>query len=51
LSYALDTLANLHNLWRRPIHIETVLDGTRTILSFDGSEHSTQKCGEEDHDA
>ncbi len=26
-NYALDTLTNLHRLWGRPVHIETVLDG------------------------
>ncbi len=42
-SYARDTLANLHRLWTRPVHIETTLDETRTILSFDGSEHTSKK--------
>ncbi len=46
--YAHDTLANLYTLWGRPVHIETVLDGTRTILSFDGGEHQTEACGEVD---
>ncbi len=46
MDYAHDTLANLHTLWRRPVHIETVLDGSKTILSFDGSEHQTETCGE-----
>ncbi|MBI3839492.1 MAG: SpoVR family protein [Planctomycetia bacterium] len=45
-SYALDTLVNLHRLWTRPVHIETVLDGAATILSFDGTEHKTEKSGE-----
>lgn len=45
-NYALDTLVNLHRLWRRPIHIETVLDGTRTVLSYDGSQHTTEKSGD-----
>jgi len=45
-NYALDTLVNLHRLWRRPIHIETVLDGTRTILSYDGSQHTSEKSGD-----
>jgi stage V sporulation protein R len=45
-TYALDTLANLQRLWRRPVHIETVIDGTTTILSFDGSEHTSEKSGE-----
>jgi len=46
LGYAQDTLANLHRLWGRPVHIETVLDGTSAMLSFDGSEHKTEKQGE-----
>jgi len=41
MTYATDTLANLYQLWRRPVHIETVLDDHVTILSFDGSEHTT----------
>lgn len=40
LSYANDTLTNLHRLWQRPVHIETVLDDQETVLSYDGKEHS-----------
>lgn len=43
---ARDTLVNLQRLWRRPVHIETVLDNHVTILSYDGSEHKLTK-GEE----
>lgn len=39
--YAKDTLTNLHRLWRRPVHIETVLNEAVTLLSFDGTEHSS----------
>lgn len=46
LSYARDTLANLHRLWSRPVHIETVVDGARMVLSYDGSEHKSEKLGE-----
>jgi stage V sporulation protein R len=46
VNYALDTLVNLNRLWGRPVHIETKLDGATAILSFDGKEHSTEKCGE-----
>jgi stage V sporulation protein R len=35
---ALDTLRNLHRLWRRPVHLETADDDQRRLLSFDGSE-------------
>ena len=45
-NYALDTLVNLQKLWCRPVHIETVVEGVPTILSFDGSEHNTEKVGE-----
>jgi stage V sporulation protein R len=46
IDYAADTLVNLHRLWGRPVHIETVLEGTPTILSFDGTEHAREKSGE-----
>jgi stage V sporulation protein R len=46
LSYATDTLENLQKLWGRPVHIETVFQNTTTILSFDGSEHSSEKGAE-----
>ena len=45
-SYAADTLANLYQLWNRPVHIETVLDDATTILSFDGSEHTSKQTEE-----
>lgn len=37
--YARDTLVNLEKLWRRPVHIETVIDNKPTVLSFDGKAH------------
>ncbi len=42
-AYARDTLVNLQRLWGRPVHIETVLDGHKTILSYDGDEHSVEQ--------
>jgi stage V sporulation protein R len=45
-NYALDTLVSLQRLWGRPVHIETSLEGAAAILSFDGSEHKTEKSGE-----
>ncbi len=47
MNYARDTLVNLHRLWTRPVHIETVLGGATTMLSFDGKEHKTEKSGED----
>jgi stage V sporulation protein R len=46
ISEARDTLVNLHTLWNRPVHIETVLDGSITTLSYDGTEHTLEQ-GEE----
>ena len=40
LDYARDTLTNLQALWKRPVHIGTTLDEQRTILSYDGTQHS-----------
>ncbi len=39
IGYARDTLANLHRIWKRPVHIETTIDETAAVLSYDGSEH------------
>jgi len=46
LEYAQDTLANLFKLWKRPTHIETVLDDHLCVLSFDGTDHTTLKTDE-----
>jgi stage V sporulation protein R len=43
LDYAKDTLRNLHRLWNRPVHLETVLEDSRTVVSFDGSDHLIEK--------
>ncbi len=43
LDYANDTLRNLQRLWNRPVHLETVLEDTRTVISFDGSDHEIEK--------
>jgi stage V sporulation protein R len=36
---AKDTLANLHRLWRRPVHLETADEEHARLLSFDGADH------------
>jgi len=41
--YARDTLVNLEKLWRRPVHIETIVDEEPAVFSFDGSEHNLDK--------
>jgi stage V sporulation protein R len=43
LDWALDTLENLHTIWTRPVHLETVVEDQRMLFSFDGDEHSNKK--------
>src|SRR4029078_12762624 len=43
LEKARDTLRNLHALWRRPVHLETMEDERGRILSFDGREHASTR--------
>lgn len=40
--YAQDTLRNLHKLWARPVHIESVIDEKPSIISFDGTNHTVK---------
>jgi stage V sporulation protein R len=39
LDEARDTLRNLYAIWNRPVHLETVVDETKTLLSFEGEEY------------
>jgi len=40
---ARDTLKNLHRLWRRPVHLETMEDDRGRLLSFDGEESKSAR--------
>ena len=51
LDHAQDTLRHLHRLWTRPVHIETVVDGRPTLLSFDGTDHSIRPLGGSSHES
>ncbi len=46
--HAADTLANVQYIWGRPVHIQTVIDDKPSMMSYDGSEHSTRTLGEAD---
>jgi stage V sporulation protein R len=48
LDQAADTLANIQFIWSRPVHLQTVVDGKPTMLSFDGTDHSIKTGGETD---
>jgi stage V sporulation protein R len=43
LDWALDTLENIFELWTRPVHVETVVEGQPRRFSFDGEEHTETK--------
>ncbi len=45
---AAEVLPSLQALWSRPVHLRTVVDNKPTLLSFDGSEHSTRTLGDAD---
>lgn len=40
LSYAEKTLQNVHLLWGRPVHLETVYDNKRILLTYDGERNT-----------
>jgi stage V sporulation protein R len=48
LDQARDTLANVQYLWSRPVHLQTVVEGKPTVMSFDGTDHSLKTGGESD---
>jgi len=39
MDYARDTLVNMQKIWSRPVHIETVIEDTPSVISFDGHSH------------
>jgi stage V sporulation protein R len=48
LDHAADTLANIQYLWGRPVHLQTLVDGKPTMLSFDGTDHAIRTGGDID---
>lgn len=44
LEFARDTLENLHRLWNRPVHLQTSLEESEVLLSFDGSDHRKENA-------
>ena len=48
LDQAADVLANLQSIWSRPVHLQTLVDGKPTMLSFDGTDHAIKTGGEID---
>lgn len=42
LDQARETLENLCQIWKRPVHIETVVDDDAVVLGYDGDEHTRE---------
>jgi stage V sporulation protein R len=38
-AYARKVLEHVHTLWGRPVHLETIIDGSPSVMSYDGEEH------------
>lgn len=41
--FTLEVVKNINRVWRRPVHIETVIDDVRRRVSFDGTNHQIEK--------
>lgn len=46
MKYAHDTLVNLNSVWSRPVHLQTVLEETPTLISFDGEDFKQEEISE-----
>jgi stage V sporulation protein R len=42
LDFAQETLKNLFVIWKRPVHVETIVEGQGRLLSFDGERVSAE---------
>jgi len=43
VDYARDVLRNLHTIWTRPVHLETIVDEKKRLLTFDGRDYSERR--------
>jgi stage V sporulation protein R len=46
MKYAQDTLGNLNSVWSRPVHLQTVLEETSMLISFDGEDFKQEEISE-----
>jgi stage V sporulation protein R len=42
-SQTVETLKNIQKIWNRPVHIESIQDGIKKRITFDGQSHSNEK--------
>jgi stage V sporulation protein R len=47
IDYAKATLENIHKMWNRSVHVQTVVGDNITVLSYDGSTHRERTITEE----
>jgi stage V sporulation protein R len=40
---ALETLKNVFRIWKRPVHVETVIEDVKRRISYDGTNHQIEK--------
>ncbi|HEX6605577.1 MAG TPA: stage V sporulation protein R, partial [Chloroflexia bacterium] len=38
--YAEKTLQYMYQIWGRPVHLETIVEGDRVLLSYDGTKNT-----------
>jgi stage V sporulation protein R len=43
VQYAQRTLKNVYRLWGRPVHLMTVVEGDKSILSYDGDDFDMEE--------
>jgi len=41
--FTTECLRNLHRIWRRPVHLETIIEEVKRRVSFDGTNHNMEK--------
>ena len=45
MDYAKATLENIHRIWSRPVHLDTILEGRGKLLKYDGEKHTERDLG------
>jgi stage V sporulation protein R len=43
IDYAKDTIRNLYQIWSRPVHLRTAVEGKGKMFSYDGEKHIERK--------
>ncbi|KAB8142638.1 SpoVR family protein [Chloroflexia bacterium SDU3-3] len=43
MDYARETMRNIHKIWTRPVHLESLIEDKRRLISFDGRDYTERK--------